>query len=132
VHYSVDTFAKAIRAALTDELLDSKYKEAKLGRKRRPYEGHCAVATQAMYFLLGGKDSGYEPKQINHEGSSHWFLLAPDKTPLDLTAEQFKTPVPYHLAVGRGFSTGRQGHDTPPPPKRAKIVMERVRTALKD
>jgi hypothetical protein len=108
------TLAERIRLSLTDELRRPQYRG-----DPNPVRGHCYVASEAAYHLVGGKASGYVPCQIWHEGDSHWFLRGPDDI-IDPTSDQFVTPVPYHSGIGKGFLT-RQ------PSRRAQIVMSRVR-----
>lgn len=91
----------AVRAVLSDDLLKAKYRSKP---RRTVSAGHCYSASEALYHLLGGKAAGLTPMQIRHEGDSHWFLRTPDG-PLDATADQFATPVPYEQATGRGFLT---------------------------
>lgn len=81
--------------------------------------GHCYVASEALYHLLGGKAAGLVPQVIQHEGGTHWFLRGPGGQILDPTADQFKTPVPYAEARGAGFLTRN-------PSKRARVVIGRV------
>lgn len=57
---------------------------------------------------------------VRHEGKPHWFLKDKDGTIIDLTAAQFKSTVPYHKAIGKGFLTNK-------PSKRAQIVIQRVK-----
>lgn len=102
-----------IKKALTPELLKPGF-----GPK-----GHCYVASEAAYHLLGGKEAGLKPMNIKHEGVQHWFLMGPDGI-IDLTADQFETPVPYARARGRGFLTSQ-------PSKRAQIVIDRVSACMK-
>lgn len=90
-----------LRRCLTPDLLHPKYRT-----QSNPVSGHCYVASEALYYLLGGMYSGLKPMQVHHEGTSHWYLQ--DKTSeeiIDITADQFKTPVPYQNGKGRGFLT---------------------------
>lgn len=82
--------------------------------KRR---GNCYVTCEALYHLLGGKDAGYTPMRMKHEGSTHWFLWN-HKTGLimDPTVSQFKKKPDYLTARGCGFLTKK-------PSKRAKVLM---------
>ena len=105
----------SIRAALTPELLKPEYRNAS-----RPYAGHCYVASEAYYHLMGGRDVGLRPQVIRHEGSTHWYLRDGDDNVIDLTAEQFESTVPYESGRGCGFLTKA-------PSKRAQIVIDRVR-----
>lgn len=106
--------AEAIRNALTPDLLKAEYRTA-----TRPFAGHCYVASEAFYHLAGGKEAGLVPKVTRWEGSTHWWLQAPDGSVIDLTAEQFENPVPYEQGRGSGFLTRE-------PSKRARRVIERV------
>ena len=83
--------------------------------------GHCAVATEALYHLLGGKRAGYVPVSIRHHGEVHWWLRTPTGEVIDLTASQFDDRVPYERGRGRGFQTPGGV-----PSKRARVVMERA------
>jgi len=86
--------------------------------------GHCYVASETLYHMFGGKDSGLNPFVVSHEGSNHWFLVDEVTTQLiDVTANQFMTPVPYPKARRKGFLTTK-------PSKRAVELMRRVRRLL--
>ena len=101
--------------ALTDDLRRAPWKGS-----ANPLAGHCYVASEAAWHAMGGKDSGYVPQTIRHEGATHWYLRhAEHGTILDLTASQFSTPVPYAKGRGCGFLTRE-------PSKRARIVLERA------
>jgi hypothetical protein len=101
--------ADRVRAALTDDLRRAPWRGSE-----NPMAGHCYVASESYYHLA----PGCKPMTVRHEGSVHWYLTRNGET-IDLTADQFDTPVPYHLGVGRGFLTRA-------PSKRAARVIERV------
>lgn len=103
-----------IRSVLTDDLRRAPWKGCE-----NPMAGHCYTASEALYHAMGGKAAGLTPMQINHEGAPHWFLKTKDGGIIDPTADQFKTPVPYEKAKGKGFLT-RQ------PSKRARTILERA------
>lgn len=108
-----------VQAALTDDL-----RRAPWSGSTDPLAGHCYVASEAAYHLLGGPTVGWwRPATVRHEGAVHWYLVGNDGVPLDLTASQFCTPVPYHLGRRRGFLTTA-------PSKRAQVVLGRVAAAL--
>lgn len=67
--------------------------------------GDCYPAAEVVYHAAGGKKAGLTPAQVEHEGQSHWFVRGEHGKVYDPTADQFKTPVPYEEAVGRGFLT---------------------------
>lgn len=121
----LDGLRSAIRAALTPDLL-SPAQRARVGPGDPPSKGHCAVATEAAYHLLGGKGSGWVPVVLPRRvlgDTTHWWLRrAADGAIFDPTADQFPDGVPYHLGRGCGFQ-GRPGV----PSKRARVVIERVR-----
>lgn len=103
-----------VRKVLTDDLRKSEYRE-----NPNPMAGHCYVASEALYHLLGGKAEGWKPMSIQHEGGPHWFLKHEDGAVIDATADQFRTPVPYDEGRGCGFLTRD-------PSARTKIVLRRV------
>jgi hypothetical protein len=109
----------AIRAALTPELLKEPYRSRVLAGACHPLTGHCYVASEAYYHLHGGKATGLTPMSIQHEGGPHWWIRDAQGRDIDLTAEQFATPVPYDRGVGKGFLTRE-------PSARARAVIARV------
>lgn len=112
-----DSMVDAVRGALSDDLRKPEYRGAK-----NCMAGHCYVASEALYHLLGGKEAGWTPHHISHEGGPHWFLKNRHSGKvLDATADQFETPVPYRLGRGKGFLTAM-------PSKRASTVISRVLT----
>jgi hypothetical protein len=104
-----------VQAALTDDLRRAPYKG-----DPNPLAGHCYVATEALYHLLG-PSAGWAPRVISFpDGGTHWFLQRGAER-LDPTAGQFEgEPIPYTRARGCGFLT-RQ------PSRRARVVIARVR-----
>jgi hypothetical protein len=111
---------KAIVKNLTDDLLTNAFRQLKerIGDLPNTF-GHCYVASEAAFHLLGGKKSGWKPQFIRHLGCPHWFLKHRDGRVMDLTAEQFQTPIEYDRAIGKGFLTRK-------PSKRAKVLIKRV------
>lgn len=73
--------------------------------------GWCYSASEALYYLAGGKEAGLKPVQssLEHDGQhhSHWWLTDTEGTIYDLTSEQFDFEWPYEQGVGRGFQTNR-------------------------
>jgi len=112
---------RAIQMSLSAELLKPCYRKLK---RRNRYTGHCYVASEALYHLLGGSRSGFIPQVLRHEGGTHWYLKHRTTGEIrDLTFKQFRSPVPYHKGRGSGFLTLK-------PSKRARIVMKRARLHL--
>lgn len=85
----------------------------------RNMRGNCYVTSEALYHLLGGKESGWKPMRMRWEGDTHWFLKRHDGMILDLTTLQFKHKPNYALAVGCGFLTKK-------PSKRAQSLMDKM------
>lgn len=117
------SLVQKVKAVLTPDLLKPNYRRL-VEAGANPMTGHCYVATEALWHLLGGSRSPYKTMVIRHEGGTHWFLLGDDGTIIDATKEQFRTPVPYELARGNGFMT-----TTPKPSARARTVIQRVKKA---
>lgn len=111
-----------IRSVLSPDLLHPVYR----GAWDHPLTGHCYIASEAykqlasvmygddvtVWFIRVGKSSF-----VN--GVPHWFLKHEGDI-IDITAPQFRTPVPYDQARRKGFLTKY-------PSKRAWIVIDRVR-----
>lgn len=99
-----------IQAVLTPDLLTPQYR-ATLRPGDHPVTGHCAVAAEALYHLLGGKKSGLTPMVARIPGGeTHWWLRGPDGEIMDPTAEQFGSrslPAIYASGHGCGFQSPR-------------------------
>ena len=114
----LDELIRRVQAALSDDLRRPPWRGA-----ADPLAGHCYVASEALYHLLGGARSGLRPQQVEHEGASHWYLRGGSGRAYDPTAGQFRRPPPADCeACGRGFLTAG-------PSRRARVVMGRVRRA---
>jgi hypothetical protein len=113
----------AVRMSLTSDLLKEPWRSRVEKGACNKMTGHCYVASEAAYHLMGGARSGWKPMHIRHEGSPHWYLEGP-KGVIDITKAQFNTPVPYHLGKGKGFLTKA-------PSKRARVVIDRARKHLR-
>lgn len=88
--------------------------------------GNCYITCEALYHLLGGKEAGYKPMVMKHEGDTHWYLqrtFGPSwdrhTIIIDPTASQFKIKPDYLNARGCGFLTKK-------PSKKAKQLMEKM------
>jgi hypothetical protein len=112
----VPELGAAIAAVLTDDLLLPRFRNAP---NRRRLTGHCYAASEAAFHLLGGKDAGWSAYVVRHEGGTHWYIRHSGGTILDITARQFRTPVPY--AAGR-----RIGFLTKGPSARAREIIRRL------
>ncbi len=108
----------AVRRSLTDELRLPKYRG-----NTNELVGHCYVASEAIYHLLGGKRKGWKPMFVRHENESHWFIQHKDGAIVDITCLQFNTPVRHREAKGKGFLTHR-------PSKRGREIIKRVKALM--
>lgn len=85
-----------IQSVLTPDLLKGNCKN--VNSDESPMAGHCYAATDAPYWMLGGKESGWIPHVLSHknfpeglrEGGTHWFLKNTKGNILDPTKEQFE------------------------------------------
>ena len=105
-----------VRAALSDDLRRAPWKGCP-----NPLTGHCYVASEALFHLLGGKLAGWTPCFLRHEGQPHWFLRHVDGQVLDPTAGQFTATPDYSLGTGKGFLTRS-------PSRRAQQVINQARS----
>lgn len=86
---------------------------------KNPVAGHCYIASEALFHLMGGSASGWKPMFVRVQGMPHWYLQHRDGRVIDVTAEQFSCAVPRHLAKGKGFLTKN-------PSKRTQKLLERL------
>jgi hypothetical protein len=118
---SLASLSRRLRAALTDDLRRPPWRGC-----RNHLAGHCYVASEAAYHLLGGRRAGWAPRSMRHEGAVHWFLVhRPTGRMLDLTAGQFRRAPDHSRGTARGFLTRR-------PSARARELMRRVRAAVRN
>ncbi|MBS3908071.1 MAG: hypothetical protein KGZ93_00330 [Actinobacteria bacterium] len=118
---SASEWIPLIQEVLSPDLLKSAYV---IINKGNPMYGHCYAATEALYYLLGGKESGWQPcRGKDAEGVTHWWLRNADGQILDPTVEQYTT-------VGKKppYASGRNGPFlTQQPSKRANEIIARVK-----
>ena len=115
-----------IRKNLTPDLLKGRWETS----PDDGVSGYCYVATEAFYWILG-KQLGFQPHVLGHkecpellkEGETHWFLVKNKHVILDITADQFKTNVPYHLGKPNGMMNHPEGGS-----KRAQVLIKKIRT----
>jgi len=84
--------------------------------------GNCYYASEALYYILGGRESEWEPAYIKLKTDAHWFLRKKHDwgEVLDPSRLQFKGKLPnYRKSRGCGFLT--KG-----PSKKAKQLMEQL------
>jgi hypothetical protein len=116
-----------IQQSLTPDLLRKDQHEKLTGI--HPTEGHCAVAAEAAFHLMGGKRKGWVavvlPRKVLKDNTHWWIENTKTGQRLDPTAEQFGgEPIPYHLGRRVGFMC-RTG-----PSRRAKVVINRVKKLI--
>jgi hypothetical protein len=110
------TLMQSIARCLSPDLLKPEWRSD----DPNPVAGHCYLASEVCFHMVGGKEAGFKSMFIRHEGGPHWWIKGPKGEILDVTVSQFETPVPYEQSRGKGFLT-RQ------PSKRAITLMQRVR-----
>ena len=110
--------AKAVVRCLSDDLRRPPWRG-----QANPLAGQCYVASEA-YFHLIGREQGFRPAFLRHEGQPHWFLMQGNHNAvIDLTSSQFQTEPEHRKGLYKGFLTVQ-------PSKRAVVLMERVRADL--
>lgn len=78
-----------------------------------PFTGHCYVASEAVYHLLGGKAFGLTPMVLRVPGGTHWYLRWDrqrasgrlDRLYVDPTREQFGPLPAWEEGRGCGLQT---------------------------
>lgn len=116
----VEQAIKAVQASLSPDLLRGRWK-----KQSHPLEGHCYVAAEALWHLLG-KDL-WKPtcaSYVDEDGkATHWWLVNKSSGQIaDPTKEQYyPEEPPYHLGRGTGFLTTN-------PSKRAQKVLNAIKT----
>ena len=84
---SSDELIAQLQAHLTPDLLKPAYREQ---NRENPLFGHCYVASEALYHLLGGRASGWYPVHARDaENIVHWWLEKASGERLDPTAGQY-------------------------------------------
>lgn len=110
-----------IRQNLTDDLLKPKYRKMKRSVQS---EGHCYVATEALYYLADGKKNDLMPCVLRVDGDTHWFLMqnnGSSTTIYDPTYDQFGDNPPNYLGAKRCHFLTKK------PSKRASILINKVK-----
>ena len=108
---------RIVRSVLTPELLPPEWQN-----HPHPMGGYCYVASEALYYLLGGREAGLTAKRAPCEGGEHWWLEGPGAKLIDATADQFEDDFAYGEGVASEFLTSE-------PSPRALEIISRVRAA---
>lgn len=111
-----DSLILRIQNVLSPDLLSSKYRKLNHSNRLR---GHCYAASEALYHMLGAKQSGFVPQVLHVGTDTHWYLKNSSGFILDPTKDQFPFVPKYELGRGTGYLT--RG-----PSKRAKEIIRRV------
>jgi hypothetical protein len=146
---------RAIIAALTPDLLSAQYRAGL--KPGDPVEtGHCAVASEAFYYIAGGKAAGFIPVVCGYTVTSdgrmhfgadrakaecdagslfaretHWWIRGPKEGKRGAGAVFDVTAAQYDFPFPyqNGHNTGFM-QPQQKPSKRAQIVIDRVTAAL--
>ena len=107
------------------EDLKKKYRKEHEEEKCNELYGHCFVATEVLWELFKKENiDEFYPHYVFHEDCGHWFLKHRQNGDIiDVTAGQFKTPVPYHKK-GRRSSMMRSNEV---PTKRTIEFLKRIK-----
>ena len=82
----------------------------------RPTTGYCYVVAEVIYHYLAPK--GSKPYCMKFgDDDTHWFIRDPHGNVIDLTSDQFDTPIDYETGKPRHFLTKYLS-------KRARILAE--------
>lgn len=130
---SHDALVEAVRASLTPELLRRTWRDYAAAHPEQPSTtGHCYVAAEALYYLLGDERTQWQPHVVGltlEDGShgTHWFLVhRRSGEVLDPTWDQFteeERDILYATGRPAAWVSSKRGAG---PSKRARVVMERV------
>ena len=121
---SISLVISKIRKNLTPDLLKGRWETS----PDDGVSGHCYVATEALYWMMG-KSMGFKPHVLGHnecpellkEGETHWFLMKDQSMVLDVTADQFKGSIPYAKGRANGMMNHPEGGS-----KRAQVLIKKI------
>jgi len=129
---TIDEIVEAVRASLTDDLLDATWRKKRASGALKHVvatTGHCFVAAQAVYWLLGGPDGAYKGAVMRvgpGPRDTHWFVRGSDGKIIDPTFDQFAAAPDYSRGRNCGFSTRHMGTGKIDPCKRTQVVIARA------
>jgi hypothetical protein len=140
---SAGAVVRAVQACLTPEELDPAYRRKLryIPKERRALYGHCAVASEAVYELLGGKAAGWQPtliclsrrvsgptgRLICEGGKTHWYL---ENTRTGERVDPTKGQFACELDYGKGYATRFMRRGKGQVTKRAQRVIACARKRL--
>ncbi|MBA3412575.1 MAG: hypothetical protein H0T09_02690 [Actinobacteria bacterium] len=79
--------------------------------------GYCYVASEALYYILGGHEAGLTAKRAPCPGGEHWWIEGRNGKLIDATADQFQDDFDYSKGVASGFLTSE------PSPRAVTIIL---------
>lgn len=113
-----------IENSLTIEMLKPKLRKLRQPNFPKVW-GHCFIATEAAYYLFGGKNSGLSPRVLKYsDGNSHWWLMDDYGNVIDPTIKQIQQPFPYHKGKKKLFVANHT------PSKRTRELIAIVRQTI--
>jgi hypothetical protein len=140
----------AIIASLSRDLLSTEWRK-RVSPDSPPMAGHCAAASEAFYYLSGGRNAGMLPVVCAYyrdssgrkyfagetpppgaERSSHWWIAGPSGARRgagkihDVTEGQLTEPFEYERGRGCGFQNPKGAV----PSRRAQVIIDRVENIL--
>ena len=117
--FEMNDIVNRVRSVLTPDLLSKKWR-AKVSSVGG-VAGHCYLAAEVCFHLLGGREEGWVACVANlGNDETHWWLVnRDDGTICDPTWDQFSKPFDYSIGKRTGFLTRF-------PSKRAQEVMRRL------
>lgn len=109
-----------VRSVLTNDLRKKRYRQLK-----NPVAGHCYIASEAVYHLLGPAKANYVPCWLKVGNDTHIYLKNRlTGAVVDPTKDQF----PHTLDYTKGKPFGWMGpYGNKVPSKRTQVVLERVK-----
>lgn len=128
----------AVRASLSDELLKPYWRSYKQTAAFQAHTtGHCFHASEALYWLLGGKAAGWVSCRLTPDSAKpadkHWYIRHRETgLILDPTADQFEHELDYAAGTGCGFPTRKNVRAELGPAKTAQTVVDRALALLAD
>ena len=124
---SLSNIINSIKKLLTPDLLKGIWKNS-------PHDnlsGHCYLATECLYWYLGGPNSDYIPYVLSNrtwndrlnKGETHWFLKNKNTNEIiDITKEQFgNINIPYDNAKPNWMMNHPKGGS-----KRCKFILNKL------
>lgn len=132
----LDALRARLQSGFTPELLHKDYREQ--WSPENPAFGFCSVASEAAWFMLGGRNAGWVAWSARDtDQSTHWWLRHESGVIFDPTSEQYTSigrKPPYARGISGqagGFMGIREDLNTAwpgqrRPSARARALMERL------